>query len=105
MLQGFDTATGRLDPGVRELVSGRAYASVPHRQPLPPYSETEWDRLTTTCRTIVDDAYAAHRQGLAAAARGTTPTAEQWSSDNLAWLLARLGPVGTPVSPHTWDAH
>lgn len=96
MLQGFDTATGRLGPGVRDLVCGRAYTPVPHRQPLPPYSETEWDRLTVTCRTIVDDAYAAHRQGLAAAARGTTPTIEEWSGDNLAWLLARLGPVGTP---------
>jgi hypothetical protein len=31
MLRGFDAATGRLDPGVRELLAGRAYASTPHR--------------------------------------------------------------------------
>jgi hypothetical protein len=101
MLRGFDTATGRLDPGVRELVTGRAYTPTPHRRPLPPYSETEWERLTTTCRAIVDDAYAAHRRSLTAAGRGTTPTVQDWTSDNLAWLLARLGPVGTPgVAAH-----
>ncbi|WEH31996.1 hypothetical protein PZB75_00540 [Streptomyces sp. AM 4-1-1] len=47
MLRGFDTATGRLDPGERELLTGRAYTQAPSRQALPPYSETEWDRLTT----------------------------------------------------------
>jgi hypothetical protein len=31
MLRGFDTATGRLDPGVRELVAGRAFTpTAPH---------------------------------------------------------------------------
>jgi hypothetical protein len=101
MLRGFDTATGRLDPGVRELVAGRAFTPIPHRTPLPPYSETDWDRLITTCRAIVDDAYHAHEQGLAAANRGTTPTLQTWTADNLAWLLARLGPVGTPgVAAH-----
>ncbi|MGP3941879.1 hypothetical protein [Streptomyces sp. 6N106] len=96
MLKGFDTATGRLDPNVRELLTGRAYSPAPHRQALPPYSEAEWDRLTTTCQTIVSESYAAHRQALEAAARGRTPAVEEWTSDNLVWLLARLGPVGTP---------
>ncbi|MER6465740.1 hypothetical protein ABT278_35470 [Streptomyces sp. NPDC001228] len=101
MLKGFDTATGRLDPGVRELLTGRAYSPTPHRQALPPYSEAEWNRLTMTCQTIVSESYAAHRQALEAAARGRTPTVEQWTSDNLVWLLARLGPVGTPgVAEH-----
>jgi hypothetical protein len=100
MLAGFDTATARLDAGVRELVAGRAYTPTPHRTLVPPYSRTEWDRLTGTCRAIVDDAYTAHRRGLAAAARGAAPTAEHWTGDNLAWL-ARLGPVGTPgVAAH-----
>jgi hypothetical protein len=101
MLQGFDTATGRLDPGVRELLAGRPYAPVPHRQALPPYSEAEWGRLASACQAIVDESYAGHRRALAAAARGTPPTAEDWTGDNLAWLLARLGPVGTPgVATH-----
>jgi len=97
MLHGFDTATGHLDSGVRELLAGRPYAPTPHRQPLPPYSEAEWGRLVTTCQMIVDESYAAHREALTAAARGTPPAIGSWTADNLAWLLARLGPVGTPA--------
>ena len=101
MLKGFDTVTGQLDPGVRELLAGRAYSPTPHRTALPPYSDTEWDGLTTACRTIVDDSYAAHRQTLAVAASGKVPTVEEWTDTNLAWLLTRLGPVGTPgVAAH-----
>jgi hypothetical protein len=101
MLRGFDAATGRLDPGVRELLAGRSYASTPHRTPLPPYSEAEWGRLAATCQEITGKSYAAHREALAAAARGTSPALDTWTADNLAWLLARLGPVGTPgVAAH-----
>jgi hypothetical protein len=101
MRRGFDTATGRLEPGVRELLAGRPYASTPHRTALPPYSETEWGRLTAVCQAITDKSYAAHRAALAAAARGTAPALETWTADNLTWLLARLGPVGTPgVAAH-----
>jgi len=101
MLKGFDAVTGRLDPGVRELLAGRAYSPAPHRRALPPYSETEWERLTTTCRMIVDESYAAHRRALAAAERRHAPRVDDWSTGNLAWLLARLGPVGTPgVAAH-----
>jgi len=101
MLCGFDTATGRLDPGVRELLAGRPYASTPHRQPLPPYSEREWARLASACQAIAGKSYAGHRTALAAAARGTSPALESWTADNLTWLLARLGPVGTPgVAAH-----
>jgi len=101
MLCGFDTATGRLDPGVRELLAGRPYASTPHRQPPPPYSEREWARLASACQAIAGKSYAGHRTALAAAARGTSPALESWTADNLTWLLARLGPVGTPgVAAH-----
>ncbi len=68
---------------------------------LPPYSETEWERLTAACRMVVEESYIAHRRALAAAAGGKTPTVEEWTSANLAWLLGRLGPVGTPgVAAH-----
>jgi hypothetical protein len=95
MLRGFDAVTGRLDPGVRELLAGRPYASTPHRTALPPYSEAEWDRLESACQAIVDESYVAHRAALAAAARGASPGTGNWTGDNLAWVLARLGPVGT----------
>jgi hypothetical protein len=101
MLKGFDAATGQLDPGVRELLAGRAYSPTPHRRALPPYSETEWQRLTETCLVLVEESSTIHRQTLAASARGRTPTLHTWTGENLAWLLARLGPVGTPgVAEH-----
>src|SRR3989442_11553887 len=55
MLRGFDTATGGLDARVRELAAGNAYHRQPRYQPLGPYPEADWARLTGTCRTIVDD--------------------------------------------------
>ena len=70
MLRGFDTATGGLDIRVRELTAGNAFHPQLRSQPLGPYRETEWARLASTCRTIVDDAYASHRQALGDAGRG-----------------------------------
>lgn len=83
-------------PGVEELASGRNYNPQPYRKPLPPYAEEEWDRLTTVCRTLVEESYAAHRRALAGAARGRHPAEGGWSPENFRWLLTRCGPVGTP---------
>lgn len=95
MLQGFDTATGELSSRARELVEGRAFNPQPFRRVLPPYREAEWDRLIRTCRTITDETFTAHKNALAAAERGRHPNDGGWSPDNLRWLLARVGPVGT----------
>ncbi|MGH2955150.1 MAG: hypothetical protein ACRDK9_14265 [Solirubrobacterales bacterium] len=93
MLQALHTAGGHLDAGVAELADGRAYNPQRNRRPLPPYREAEWDTLTRTCRAVVDDAFAAHRRALAAAARGQHPNTGGWTPGNVRWLLARLGPV------------
>jgi hypothetical protein len=77
-VSAFDTATGGLDLRVRELTDGNAYHPQPRFQPLGPYRETEWDRLTRTCRTIVDDAYATHRQAVSDAERGCDPRVGGW---------------------------
>ncbi len=95
MLQGFHAAGGRLDPRVAELVAGRAYNPQPFRRPLPPYTETEFDRLSRACRAIVDEAFTVHKRALAVAERGRDPRNGGWNEENLRWLLARLGPVGT----------
>jgi hypothetical protein len=94
MLHGFDQATGGLAGPVRDLVAGRAYNPQPNHRQLPPYSEAEWERLTMTCRAIVDGSFATHQRALAAAERGRHPRDGGWSGDNLRWLLARVGPVG-----------
>jgi hypothetical protein len=64
-----------------------------HRQ-LPPYPETEWERLTSACRAVVDESFTTHKRALAAAERGRHPREGGWSEDNLRWLLARIGPAG-----------
>lgn len=93
MLQAFHAVTGKLDPRVVEFTAGRRYNIQPNRRPLPPYREAEWDRLTQTCRTLVDESFATHQQALAAAAGGRHPNAGGWTPVNLRWLLARIGPV------------
>jgi len=93
MLQALPSTGGRLDPGVAELAEGRAFNPQRNHRPLPPYREAEWDRLTQTCRCLVDESFAAHQQALVAAARGQHPNTGGWTPANLRWLLARLGPV------------
>jgi hypothetical protein len=97
MLQGFQAAGRHLDAKMAELAAGRAYNPQPNHRQLPPYREAEWDRLTATCRAIVDESCAAHKRALAAADRGRHPRDGGWSEDNLRWLLARVGPVGVVV--------
>ena len=94
LLRGFQSAGGHLDAKVAELAAGRAYNPQRNHHQLPPYHEAEWDRLTRTCRAIVDDSFASHKRALAAAERGRHPRDGGWSGDNLRWLLARVGPVG-----------
>lgn len=93
MLQGFDTATGALATGVRELAEGRAFNPQPFRRALPPYPEPEWQRLTETCRSVIDTAYAGHREALADAAAGHDPCSDGWTRRNVRWLLTRRGPL------------
>jgi hypothetical protein len=95
MLEAFDAATGGLADGVREFVAGRYYNQQPNRRPLPPYREGEWARLASACRTVADEAFAAHKRALAAAARGQHPGTGGWTAANLLWLLTRTGPVST----------
>lgn len=97
MLTAFDTNTGGLSDEVRQFVAGRHYNPQPNRRPLPPYREGEWARLTGTCRTVVDEAFAAHKHALAAAGGGRHPAVGGWTTPNLWWLLMRTGPVNTAV--------
>jgi len=95
MLQGFVVAEGLLDARVVELAEGRAYNPQRNHRSLPPYRQGEWDRLTRTCRLITEEAFTAHQQALAAAARGQHPNTAGWTPANLRWLLAQLGPVSS----------
>jgi hypothetical protein len=93
-LEAFARNGSTVDPGVAELVAGRNFNPLPFRRPLPPYREAEWDRLTATCAEIAGTALTAHKEALAASARGVHPDDGGWSRENLGWLLARTGPIG-----------
>ena len=93
-LAAFARNGGAVDPGVAELAAGRNFNPLSFRRPLPPYREAEWERLATACGEAAGTAFAAHKEALAAAARGSHPGEGSWSRENLAWLLARTGPVG-----------
>ena len=96
LVEGYARSGGVLHAGVLELAAGRHFNIQPNRQPLPPYPEVEWRRLTEVCRTLVDDSYAAHRRALEAVRHGHHPGEAGWTRQNFCWLLARLGPVATP---------
>ncbi|WP_411574800.1 hypothetical protein [Streptomyces fradiae] len=93
LLEGYAQSGGTLGDGVLDLAAGRHFNIQPNRQPLPPYPEEEWQRLTRICSTLVDDSYDAHRRALADAASGQHPLEGGWKPGNLRWLLARVGPV------------
>jgi hypothetical protein len=93
-LAAFARDGGTIDSRVAELVAGRNFNPLPFRRPLPPYREAEWERLAAACAEAASTAFAAHKDALAAAARGAHPGEAGWSRENLAWLLARTGPVG-----------
>ncbi|MBF6302939.1 hypothetical protein IU459_36305 [Nocardia amamiensis] len=94
LLHGFQLAGGRVDPRLAELAAGRSFNPQRNHRQLPPYPEADWEKLTGVCRAIVDESFARHKRGLAAAARGRHPNDGGWTEDNLLWLWTRIGPAG-----------
>jgi hypothetical protein len=96
LVEGYARSGGDLGDEVLELAAGRHFNIQPFRRALPPYPETEWQRLTDLCRSLVDDSYAGHRRALAAIPQARHPNEGGWTWENFCWLIARLGPLGTP---------
>lgn len=96
LVEGYGRCGGNLRDGVLELAVGRHFNIQPNRPPLQPYPEAEWQQLTDLCRRLVDDSYAAHRRALIAVGHGCDPNESGWTWENFCWLMARLGPLGTP---------
>src|SRR5216684_2412688 len=90
-----EAMTRSLGEGILELAAGRHFNIQPNRQPLPPYPEAEWARLTGVCRRLANESYAAHRQALAWA-EGRQPAGGGWTVKNFCRMLGRTGPVSTP---------
>ena len=94
LLLGFTASGGCLDAKVAVLIASQAYNPQRNHRQLPPYRESESDGLTSACRRIADESFAAHKRALAAAERGRRPAGGEWNAENLRWLLTRTGPVG-----------
>ena len=52
---------------------------------------------SAVCSEAVTTAFAAHSEALSSAARGAHLGEHVWSRENLAWLLARTGPIARQV--------
>lgn len=95
VLRAYQDTVGGLADGIVRHLSGRRINKTFKSRPNQPYSDSEWQRLTTACTEAISAAHRAHRQALEAARRGADPIVHGVSRDNLAWLLAGAGPLGT----------
>ena len=93
VLRAFHAAVGRLDPVIVRHLEGRRIHRASKGKPNPPYTEGEWQRLADACGTLIRTSFADHQAAVEAAARGADPRSAGMSDENLAWLLARAGPV------------
>lgn len=98
-LARLDDVTGVLRPDVRELIDGRLYNPNTRqlRKTLPPYSESEWDRLAAASRSVVKESFAAYEQARAQAERGGDPWTAGWTEENVQWMLLKQGPQAADV--------
>lgn len=93
VLSAYAAAGGVLDAGICRHLQGRRINQAVKSRPNPPYSDGEWRRLTAACTEVIRSAWRAHQLTLQAAQRGTDPSEQGVSPDNLAWLVHCLGPV------------
>jgi hypothetical protein len=95
VLMAYQNKVGGLaDPIVRHL-AGRRINRIVKSRPNAPYSDTEWQRLTTTCVETISVAHGAYRSAIEAAERGADPAEHGVNRENLAWLLTGTGPLAT----------
>ena len=93
ILAAYAATGGVLDAGVGRHLQGRRINQIVKSRPNPPYSDTEWRRLTAACTELITSSRRAHRQVLATIEADTKPDEHGASADNLARLLYQNGPA------------
>src|SRR5664280_1979902 len=93
ILAAYAATGGVLDAGVGRHLQGRRINQIVKSRPNPPYSDTEWRRLTAACTELITSLRRAHRQVLATIEADTKPDEHGASADNLARLLYQNGPA------------
>lgn len=104
VLRAFQESFGGLDPGICVHLAGRRINQATKSRPNVPYSDGEWRRLEAECIERIAEADRAHRQALAAAARGTDASVSGVTVDNLAWLWLHTGPIAARATAERLDA-
>lgn len=92
VLIGYDSIDGGLRSEVREQVAGRNIHVRQRSQPLQPYTESEWHRLTECCRSMIETNWSHHTK-LCAEIRSDESPAGSINRRDIALLLARRGPM------------
>src|SRR5664280_1799471 len=99
ILAAYAATGGVLDAGVGRHLQGRRINQIVKSRPNPPYSDTEWRRLTAACTELITSLRRAHRQVLATIEADTKPDEHGASADNLARLLYQNGPATAATTP------
>lgn len=94
VLRAYAAQGGHLDSAIIRHLDGRRINKAFKSRPNQPYSENEWQHLAVTLDAHIASAWARHQDTMQAAERGSDPRLHSVTADNLAWLLARLGPTG-----------
>lgn len=92
MLAALDAETAVLAPDVRALVGGRLYNRHLKGEPLPPYDEVAWERLTDASRRELKEAWAIYQSARATAEAGRDPYVHGWTRENIYWQMVHQGP-------------
>jgi hypothetical protein len=90
ILRGYATAGGDLDPGVLRHLEGRRINAVKPSRPNRPYSENEWQRLSTACTEMISAARLADRDAAAAGVSVGRSVADRASHPDVGIALAYL---------------
>jgi hypothetical protein len=94
LLKALDEATGCLRPEVRAMLEGRAILPHPPVGTYVAYTDGEWERLETACRTVIDESRQGQRAMLNLATAGQDPRESRRHSEaDIAWLMLRDGPL------------
>jgi hypothetical protein len=101
ILRAYDTAVGAVHPGVGRHLDGRRINTIIPSQPNRPYSEAEWQRLTTACTDVVSASRPASRYVVDAV--GPEPDRGRSPDANTALSYLTLFAMSTGIVPDGID--
>ncbi|MDO0938945.1 hypothetical protein QQY66_47225 [Streptomyces sp. DG2A-72] len=94
VLKALDDENRCLRPEVRALLEGHAILPHPPVGSYEAYTDDEWERMHSACRTVVEESRHRQREILKAAEAGQDPRASRRHSEaDIAHLLLRDGPM------------